>query len=65
MLLQTSVQVSRSLSDPSRFIEALHEAKMLRNDIILAFSLSLVANSFCTGEFGRWNTHARSYVVSY
>jgi hypothetical protein len=51
MLLQKSVDVSRALSDPSRFIEALHEVEMLRNDIIIAFSLSLVANSFCTGEF--------------
>jgi hypothetical protein len=48
ILLQTSVQVSQSLSDPSRLLEALHEAKMLRNYVIIAFSLALAANAFCT-----------------
>jgi hypothetical protein len=52
VLLQTSIQFSRALSNPSHFLEALHKATTLKNDIIIAFSLSLVANSFSTGQFG-------------
>jgi hypothetical protein len=51
ILLHTCIQVSRALSNPSLFIEAVLKAKTLKDQIIIAFSLSLVANSFCTGEF--------------
>jgi hypothetical protein len=60
VLLQTSVQLSRDLKDISRFSEVVLKAETLRNDIIIAFSLSLVANSFCTGELGRLKRKEKS-----
>jgi hypothetical protein len=53
MLLQTCIHISQSLRHPSQFIEVLHEVQNLRSDTIIALSLAVFANSFCTGAFSR------------
>jgi hypothetical protein len=53
VLLQTSVQVSQAINNPSHYSDAILKAEGLKPEIIVAFSLSIVANFFCTGECSR------------